>query len=68
MGVWLGDGSFNTRLNAAVLGKGHGFRRGSRGGVVASPRELGVSACPTLSKEVRCVRQEFEKGTGFKWR
>jgi hypothetical protein len=68
MGIWLGDGSFNTRLNAAVMGKHCGSRRGTRGGVVASPRSLGVSVCPTRSVEVSCVKATQGRGTGFKWR
>ena len=48
------DGSFNTRFHLMVMGK-RGHRRGSsRGGVVASARDLGLPACPTLSQEKQC--------------
>jgi len=54
MGVWLGDGSFNTRLNALAMGRSSGARRGPRGGVLTSPTLLRVSVCPTISEVPRC--------------
>lgn len=62
------DGSFNSRFHLAVSGKGTRLTRGSRGGVIASPADLGIPKCPTREGKVRCGQGQTSSGTGFKWR
>lgn len=62
------DGSFNSRFHLAATGKGSRLTRGSRGGVVASPSDLGITKCPTRERTVRCGQGPTSSGTGFKWR
>lgn len=60
------DGSFNTRFHMMVMGKHGRQRRGSRGGVVASPSDLGIPRVPHQLGGGPCGQQKRRSGSIWK--